>query len=434
MHQKYTTEEMNKLWSEAEKLNCWWQVEEAVLKAFATEGEISTEQFENIVERVSWAVDDVKEKEKDLKHDLLAFLEVLQKGLGELSAPLHRGLTSSDVKDTALSLRLREALDLILKAVAEVKTVLTRLARKHRETVMIGRTHGVHAEPTTFGLRCLNWLTEWRRQTERLQTARETISVGKISGAVGTYAQVSPEIEAIALGELNLNPAPASTQILQRDRHAHLLSCLANLAGSVERMALEVRNLQRTEILELEESFGSKQKGSSAMPHKRNPIVAERLCGQARCLRSYAANGFETQALWHERDLTNSSVERITFPDAFNLAHYMMKNLHRLFENLKINEERMRENIFQTRGLVFSQRVMVALTRAGWDRKRAYEKVQRFASRTWDEGEDFRELVKSDSDIQAALSPADLEGCFCPEVFLENIDEIYSRVLEADCE
>ncbi len=432
MHQKYTTEKMNDLWSETKKYSCWWQVEKAVLRAFAAEGEISTEQFENIVERVSWTAEEVEEKEKKLKHDLLAFLDVLQEGLGELSAPLHRGLTSSDVKDTALSLRLRKALNLILTAVEEVKAVLTRLARQHRETVMIGRTHGVHAEPTTFGLRCLNWLSEWRRQTERLQAARKTISVGKISGAVGTYAQVSPKIEAIALEELNLKPAPASTQILQRDRHAQLLSVLANLGGSVERMALEVRNLQRTEILELEESFGDKQKGSSAMPHKRNPIVAERLCGQARCLRGYASNGFETQALWHERDLTNSSTERITFPDAFNLAHYMVRNLCRLFARLRVNEERMQENIFQTRGLVFSQRVMVALARAGWNRKRAYEKVQGFASRTWDEGEDFRELVKSDAEIQAALSSDELEDCFRPEVFLKNLDAIYERVLEED--
>ncbi len=431
MNEKYVTDEMSGIWSETHKFEVWWAIEAAVLKGFLELDKISPEEYEKIVEKANWDKEEIKEIEAEIKHDLLAFLEAVQSDLDELSSYVHRGLTSSDVKDTAKALRIEESLQVVIEAIEPLEELLAEMARQYKHTVMIGRTHGVHAEPTTFGLRCLNWLEEWRRQRERLEEMQKRIGVGKISGAVGTYAQLEPRVEEIALKELGLRPAPVSTQIIQRDRHAEVLSGLANLAGTVEKMALEVRNLQRTEILELEESFGSSQKGSSAMPHKKNPIHAERLCGQARCLRGYAQNGFETQALWHERDLTNSSTERITFPDAFQLIHYMLKQVLALFDGLKVNEIRMKENLSETRGLIYSQRVLVTLTEAGWSRKQAYELVQKHARKCWENGEDFTERIKSDERITGILEPEKLEECFSPQSFLIHLDEIYQRVLGA---
>ncbi len=423
---------MGSIWSEEAKLQSWWKVELAVLGAFEEHGVITAGELQMIRERVSWSVEDVQEAEKTLRHDMLAFLEVLQAGLGSLSKYVHRGLTSSDVKDTATSLRIAESLKLLEKALDKIDGVLVKLALEHRDTVMIGRTHGVHAEPTTFGIRCLNWLTEWRRHRQRLQQAVERLAVGKISGAVGTYSQFDPEIEELALKKLGLGTAPVSSQILQRDRHAELLGLLANIGGTIEKMAVEVRNLQRTEIRELEERFGSGQKGSSAMPHKRNPIVAERLSGQARCLRGYAVAGYETEALWHERDLSNSSTERIVIPDALNLTHYMLLKLAELFRNLKVDRERMRENLSTTRGLIYSQKLLVKLMESGWDRKKAYEVVQRAARVAWEEGADFEAEIKSNPQILRALGEPELAGCFSVEQFLQRIDYIYRRVLGDD--
>lgn len=429
MIEKYRTEEMEEIWSETHKFEVWWSIEAAALKGFVELGELDEADYQKILREASWEVEEIRRIEAEINHDLLAFLEAVQSGLGDLAAYVHRGMTSADVKDTAKQIRIVESLKLVQEAITPLEELLEKMARKYKNTVMIGRTHGVHAEPTTFGLRCLNWLTEWRRHQRRLEEMLQRVAVGKISGAVGTYAQIDPRVEEVALEELDLQPAPVSTQILQRDRHAEVLGELANLAGTVEKMALEVRNLQRTEILELEESFGSSQKGSSAMPHKKNPIHAERLCGQARCMRGYAQNGFETQALWHERDLTNSSTERITFPDAFQLIHYMLDQVHDLFDGLQVNESNMRENIDETRGLIYSQRVLVALTEAGWPRKQAYERVQEHAQTCWEQESDFVKAIKNDEKIKEVLGTEKLTECFSPDAFLTHLDTIYERVL-----
>lgn len=430
MLEKYSTEKMDQIWSEGNKYSVWWDIERAVVYALSQVGDVSASDLEAIDDDVSWTVDDIKEKEKELRHDMLAFLEVVGESLGDRSGIVHRGLTSSDVKDTEKAIRIKQSLNVLLEEVDELADVLEDVAQEHRETVMIGRTHAVHAEPITFGLKVLVWLEEVRRHRSRLEEAREQISVGKLSGAVGTFATLDPEIEEIACDQLGLDPAPVSNQVLQRDRHAHVMTSLANLAGTIEKMAVEIRNLQRTEILEVEEHFGSGQKGSSAMPHKKNPIVSERLSGQARVIRGYAGNSLETQALWHERDLSNSSTERITFPDAFQLIHYMTKKSGELLDQLKVNEDRMKENLDETHGLIYSQRLMLALADAGWDRERAYEKVQEWAMEAWETGTSFRELVEKDSEIVKALGNDGLDDVFDPEGFLVNLNRIYERVID----
>ncbi len=430
MHTKYETDRMKNIWSEEHKFEVWWQIEEAALAGWMEVGAVSEDRFREIVRKVEWSTGRIKEIEAEIRHDMLAFLENIEENLGELSGDVHRGLTSSDVKDTATSIRARESLEVLEGDVQKLIDLLKNMARKHKETLMIGRTHGVHAEPVTFGLKCLIWLEEFRRQLKRLRAAGEEINVGKLSGAVGTYAEIPPAVEKTACRRLGIEPSPVSSQIVQRDRHARVISTLANLAGTIEKIAVEIRNLQRTEILEVQENFEEKQKGSSAMPHKKNPILSERLTGQARCLRGYAQGAFETQSLWHERDLSNSSTERIVFPDAFNLVHYMVKNCHRLLEGLGVFEEKMLSNIELTRGVIYSQRVMLKLAEKGWERSRAYEKVQALAGDSWDNETDFKEMVNNDEQISSTLTEAELEELFDPAEFLEHIDEIYDRVLE----
>ena len=430
MHSKYETEKMKNIWSAEHKFEIWWRIEEAALAGWVEAGEVSAGRFEEIVAKIDWSTARIKKIEKEIRHDMLAFLENIEENLGELSGDVHRGLTSSDVKDTANSIRSAEALEVLIEEVLKIIELLEKMAREHKKTLMIGRTHGVHAEPVTFGLKCLVWLEEFRRQLKRLHDAVEEINVGKLSGAVGTYAEIPPEVEETACRRLGIEPAAVSSQIIQRDRHARVISTLANLAGTVEKIAVEIRNLQRTEILEVQENFEEKQTGSSAMPHKKNPILSERLSGQARCLRGYAQSAFETQSLWHERDLSNSSTERIIFPDAFNLVHYMVKNCRRLLGGLGVFKEKMRSNIELTRGVIYSQKVMLKLTEAGWERSRAYEKVQELAGDSWENNKDFKRLVVADKEISSIISDSELEECFNPEGFLKHIDKIYDRVLD----
>ena len=428
MIEKYQTDEMSEIWSEQNKYDVWWDIERAVVHALVERGDVARDDLKAIDRDVSWSVEAIKEKEREVKHDILAFLEVVGESVGERSGLIHRGLTSSDVKDTEKAMRSRESITELLKQIESLEEVLEGLARKHQDTVMMGRTHAVHAEPITFGLKVLVWLEEFRRQKTRLEHACEQISVGKLSGAVGTFAALDPEVEEFACEQLGLQPAAVSNQVLQRDRHAEVMTTMANIAGSIEKIAVEIRNLQRTEILEVEENFGSGQKGSSAMPHKKNPIVSERLSGQARVVRSYASSSLETQSLWHERDLSNSSTERIVFPDAFHLVHYMLKWTTELLDQLIIHEDHMRKNLEVTHGLIFSQRVMLALAEQGWDRERAYETVQKWAMESWETGKSFRELVEQDDEIMEVLGQETLDQVFDPRQFLKNVERIYQRV------
>ncbi len=430
MIKRYQTEEMAKIWSHEQLYQTWWDIQHAVLIARVKRGELDRGILEDIEANVDWTVERIKEHEDRLRHDVLAFLETLEEHLGDLSAYVHQGMTSADVKDTGKAIRMTESLRIVRSDAQNIRDRLETLARKHKETIMIGRTHGVHAEPITFGMKCLVWYEEWNRQLERLDDALHSINVGQMSGAVGSFARLDPELQDLACEELGLQSASISAQTLQRDRHAFVMSVLANLAGTIEKMSVEVRNLQRTELGEVEERFGSEQKGSSAMPHKKNPIVAERLSGQSRCMRGYAGTMFETQALWHERDLSNSSTERITFPHAFHLIHYMIKKCYELFDNLKIKSDRMKKNIDETDGLIFSQPIMLALTEKDWSRSKAYETVQSLAMETMEGQATFEELVRSDDAIRTTLSEDELDECFAPHSFLRNLDEIYNRVLD----
>jgi adenylosuccinate lyase len=420
---------MTEIWSNEGLYEAWWDIQVAVLKARVRLGEIDPELLDEIQEKVDWSVERIKEYEDRLKHDVLAFLENLEEHLGELSAYVHKGMTSADLKDTGKALRITRSLKIIREAAVGVRDLLEELAREHKETIMMGRTHGVHAEPVTFGLKCLIWYEEWNRQLGRLDDALDTISVGQMSGAVGTFAQLDPEIQDRACEELGLQSAGVSAQTLQRDRHAYVMSVLTNIAGTIEKMAVEVRNLQRTELGEVEESFGSDQKGSSAMPHKKNPIVAERLSGQSRSMRGYASTLFETQALWHERDLSNSSTERITFPHACHLIHYMIKKCRSLFENLQVKADCMEENIDLTNGLIYSQTVMLAMAEKDRVRSEAYEVVQSLAMESMETEKDFETLVRNNEEVTSTLSDEELDECFDPRSFLHNVDKIYERVL-----
>lgn len=430
MIEKYKTDAMTEIWSDENLYETWWEIQRAVLKARVRLNEIEPSLLDEIEENVDWSVERIKEHEKHLRHDVLSFLENLEEHLGELSAYVHQGMTSADLKDTGKALRISESLELVHEEARRVSNLLKSLAQQHRGTLMMGRTHGVHAEPITFGMKCLIWYEEWNRQLKRLEEALDTISVGQMSGAVGSFAHFDPELQDLACEELGLQSARVSAQTLQRDRHAFVMSILANVAGTIEKMAVEVRNLQRTELGEVEENFGSDQKGSSAMPHKKNPIVAERLSGQSRNIRGYADTLLETQALWHERDLSNSSTERITFPHAFHLIHYMVKKCYDLFKNLKVNANRMKENIDETNGLIYSQPLMLSLAEKDWSRSKAYETVQSLAMQAMETDRSFEELVRDEPAITQTLSEEELEDCFDPHSFLHNLDKIYSRVLD----
>ena len=417
---------MAAIWSDEGKLATWLEVELAATAAWAELGVVPTDAAAALAANATAPTPQrVREIEATLHHDTAAFVDAVAERLGEERRWFHYGLTSSDVVDTALSLQIRGAGTLILEGIDRAFAVVTARAEEHRTTLQMGRTHGVHAEPTTFGLKLAGWGFELARGRERVARALEGMRVGKLSGAVGTYAATDPELERIACERLGLEPAPTSTQILQRDRHAELLSALAVVASSLDAFALEIRHLARTEVAEVQEPFGRGQKGSSAMPHKRNPVVAERICGLARVVRSYALVGLENVALWHERDISHSSAERVVFPDAFLALDYMLERFAWLVEGLVVREERMRRNLEASHSLFFSQRVLLALVESGLARDDAYRLVQRNAMRAWDEELDFRELCRADDEIAARV---DLDAVFDLGAYTRHVDTVFARL------
>ncbi len=417
---------MARIWSEDAKLERWLAVELAALDAWAEIGAIPPEVTATVRAKARVpTVERVAELERTTNHDVAAFVDAVAEQLGPEGRWVHFGLTSSDVLDTALALGVQDAGRLILDGLASSLRAVVERAEEHRETVTIGRTHGVHAEPTTFGLKLAGWAFQLHRDRGRVERALEGLRVGKLSGAVGTYASAPPEVERLACETLDLEPAPSSTQILQRDRHAELLSALAGLAASLERFALEIRHLARTEVREVEEPFGAGQKGSSAMPHKRNPIVSERICGLARVVRGYAVVGLENVALWHERDISHSSAERIVLPDAFLAVDYMLDRFDWLVRGLVVRPERMRANLEATGGLFFSQRLLLALVEAGLARDEAYRLVQRHAMRAWDEELDFRDLVRTDGEIADRV---DLDEVFDLSAYTRHAEVVFARL------
>jgi adenylosuccinate lyase len=417
---------MARVWSEEAKLERWLDVELAALDAWAQVGTVPASTAATIRARASVPTPQrVAEIERVTNHDVAAFVDAVAAELGPEGRWFHYGLTSSDVLDTALSMTVQDAGRLVVEGVEKALATVAGRAGEHRSTLTIGRTHGVHAEPTTFGLKLAGWAFELARDRRRVARAVEGLRVGKLSGAVGTYASTTPEMERLACEALGLEPAPTSTQVLQRDRHAELLAALAVLASSLERFALEIRNLARTEVREVEEPFAAGQKGSSAMPHKRNPIVAERICGLARLVRGYAVTGLENVALWHERDISHSSAERVILPDAFLAVDYMLDRFAWLMGGLVVRPERMRANLEATGGLFFSQRLLLALVDSGLARDEAYRSVQRHAMRAWDEGLDFRALVRADAAIAARV---DLDDVFDAGAFTRHADVVFHRL------
>ncbi|OAT80334.1 adenylosuccinate lyase [Desulfotomaculum copahuensis] len=427
MIDRYTRPEMQAVWSQENKFRKWLEVEIYACEALAEMGRIPAEALQQIRDKAAFDVRRVEEIEAVTNHDVIAFLTCVGEYVGDAAKYIHMGLTSSDMLDTALAVQMKEAGEQIMRRLQELRTVLLEKAKEHRYTVMIGRTHGVHAEPITFGLKMLLWVAETERNTDRLQRAIDVISVGKISGAVGTYANIEPQVEAHVCSRLGLRPARVSTQVLQRDRHAEFLTTLAVIGCSLEKFATEIRNLQRTEILEAEEYFARGQKGSSAMPHKRNPITAERISGLARLLRGNALAAMENVALWHERDISHSSVERVIIPDSTITLDYMLYKFTALIKNLQVYPENMRRNLERTHGLLFSQRVLLALVEKGLSRERAYELVQRNAMQCWREDIDFQSLLENDRDITAQLPAKEIEALFDYDYHLKHVDDIYRR-------
>ncbi|HEV7904546.1 MAG TPA: adenylosuccinate lyase [Pyrinomonadaceae bacterium] len=427
---RYTLPEMGALWSEAAKFQKWLDVELAVCEVHAEMGTIPADALAEIKARAAFTVERINEIEKTTDHDVIAFTTALAENIGESARFVHYGLTSSDVVDTANALLLRDACDLLLKKIDALLEVLKTRAYEFKDTPQIGRTHGVHAEPTSFGLTFALWFDEMRRNRERLRRGREAVAVGKISGAVGAFAHLDPEVEERVCARLGLKAAPVSTQVIQRDNYAEYLCTLAVVASSLDKFALQIRHWQRTEVREAEERFKKGQKGSSAMPHKRNPILSERICGMARVVRGYAVAGLESVALWHERDISHSSAERVILPDASIALDYMLAKATSLIGTLVVYPERMLENLNLTRGLVFSGQLLLALTRAGVSREQAYEWTQRNAMRTWDEGGDFRMRVLEDADINSRLSREQIEHAFAVETYLRNVDKVFARVFD----
>lgn len=428
MIDRYTLPEMGALWSEQNKFQKWLDVEIAVCEVHAEMGTIPTDAVEEIKAKAAFSVERINEIEKTTNHDVIAFTTNLAESIGEAARFVHFGLTSSDVVDTANALLLRDASDLLLKRIDALLEVLKRRAFEFKQTPQIGRTHGIHAEPTSFGLTFALWYAEFRRNRERLERASAAVAVGKISGAVGAFAHLDPVVEEKVCARLGLEAAPISTQIIQRDRYAEYLSTLAIIASSLEKIALNVRHWQRTEVREAQERFTRGQKGSSAMPHKRNPIISERICGLARVVRANAIVGLENVALWHERDISHSSAERVVLPDSSIALDYLLEKARSLVEGLVVYPERMLENLGATRGLIFSGQLLLALTKKGRSREEAYEWVQRNAMKVWDEDKDFKSLVNADADIRAHLSEAEVDSVFSLDTYLRNVDKIFERV------
>jgi adenylosuccinate lyase len=432
MIDRYTLPEMGAVWSEQNKFQKWLDVEIAVCEVHAERGTIPKEALAQIKERASFSVERINEIEKVTNHDVIAFTTNLAESIGEASRFVHYGLTSSDVVDTANALLLRDASDILLKKVGALIEVLHRRALEFKHTPQVGRTHGIHAEPTSFGLTFALWYDEMQRNRERLKAAREAVAVGKISGAVGAFAHLDPEVEEQVCKKLGLKAAPVSTQIIQRDIYAEFLCTQAIIASSLDKFALNVRHWQRTEVREAQERFAKGQKGSSAMPHKRNPIISERICGMARVIRANSLVGLENVALWHERDISHSSAERVVLPDSSIALDYILQRATNLIDGLVVYPERMLENLQATKGLIFSGQLLLALTNKGVSRETAYDWVQRNAMRVWDEDKDFSGLVKNDPDIQTALTHAEIERVFSLDHYLRNVDLIFERVFSQD--
>ena len=428
MIERYTLPEMGAIWSEQNKFQKWLEVELAVCEVHAEMGTIPREALEQIKSRAKFSVERINEIEKTTNHDVIAFTTNLAENIGEAARFVHYGLTSSDVVDTANALLLRDACDLLLKKVEALLDVLKHRAFEFKDTPQIGRTHGIHAEPTSFGLTFALWYDEMRRNRDRLKTTRETIVVGKISGAVGTFALLDPQVEEKVCARLGLKAAPVSTQIIQRDRYAEYLCTLAIIASSLDKFALNIRHWQRTEVQEAQERFTVGQKGSSAMPHKRNPIISERICGIARIVRANSLVGLENVALWHERDISHSSAERVVLPDSSIALDYILHKAASLIEGLVVYPKRMLQNLQFTKGLVFSGQLLLALTQKGVSRETAYEWIQRNAMKVWETGENFRDLLKQDAEINAHLSIAEIDGVFEVDTYLRNVDQIFDRV------
>jgi adenylosuccinate lyase len=427
---RYTLPEMGAIWTDQNRYQKWLDVEIAVCEAWHELGEIPADSLKKIKQKAGFSVDRIEEIEKVVKHDVIAFLSSVAEYVGEEARYIHLGLTSYDIVDTAFSLLIKESLEKIKKDLVSLKGIIKDEALRHQKTIMVGRTHGVHAEPITFGVKLLVWFEELKRHLRRTDQAIDVISAGRISGSVGTYTQTPPELELIALEKLGLKPAPVTTQILQRDRHAEVLAVLALIGASLDKFAMELRHHQRTEVLEIEEPFTKGQKGSSSMPHKKNPVRAERISGLARLARGHLQVALENIPSWHERDISHSSAERIIFPDTFILTDFILAEATDIIKHWKVYPERMKKNFDLTRGLVFSQKLLLAMTKKDLSRDDAYQLVQKNSLKAWDENLDFKELVRSDPKIKEALSPEEIEDCFSIDAYLEHIDTIFERVLK----
>ncbi len=428
---RYSRPEMAAIFSDRAKFSRWLDVEILAIEARVRLGQVSVEDLTAIKERASFDIARIAEIEAVRHHDVVAFVENVRENVGDPGRHLHFGLTSTDVVDTAGAVSLRDAGDLLVEGIGRLTATIKRRAIEHRATLMAGRTHGVHAEPTTLGLKLAGWAFETARDRERLRRARDQVSVGKLSGAVGTYSQLGPEVERYVCDRLGLAAEVAATQVVPRDRHAEFLAAIAVTGASLERFAKEIRHLQRTEVREVQEPFADGQKGSSAMPHKRNPVVCERICGLARLLRAYAQTGFENVALWHERDISHSSVERVTFADSCLLLDYMLDRLAWVIDGLVVFPERMQANLDNAHGLVHSQSVLTALlTKTNLQREDAYRLVQRNAMAAWDEGRPLLELLKSDREVLVHLDPAEIEACFDPDRYVRGMDHVFEQLEE----
>ncbi|SFP32333.1 adenylosuccinate lyase [Salibacterium halotolerans] len=427
MIERYTRPEMGAVWTEENRFNAWLEVEISACEAWADYGDIPKEDVAKIRENAGFDVDRIQEIEAETRHDVVAFTRAVSETLGEEKKWVHYGLTSTDVVDTALSYLLVQANEILLRDLENFLAVLKNKAVEHKYTVMMGRTHGVHAEPTTFGMKLALWYEEMKRNIERFKQAAETVRVGKLSGAVGTFANIPPFIEASVCEKLGLEPAPVSTQTLQRDRHAHYMSTLALIASSIEKMAVEVRGLQKSETREVEEFFAKGQKGSSAMPHKRNPIGSENMTGLARVIRGHMMTAFENVPLWHERDISHSSAERIILPDATTALNYMLNRFSGIIDKLTVFPENMKANMDRTFGLIYSQQVLLTLISKGMAREEAYDLVQPKAMESWEKGILFRQVIEQEPRITETLTPEELDGCFDYNHHLREIDTVFKR-------
>ncbi len=428
MLERYSRPKMKEIWTEENKYKTWLLVEILAAEAWAELGVIPKEAAEEIRNKANFNEERILEIEKETRHDVIAFLTNVAEYVGPAARYLHWGLTSSDMLDTAMGLRMKQAMEIIIEDVKELLETIKKRAMEHKNTVMIGRSHGIHAEPITFGLKLAIWYDEMKRNLRRLEAAKETISYGKISGAVGTFAHVDPRVEEYVCKNLGLKPAPVSNQIVQRDRYAEVFTALAIVAGTVEKIATEIRHLQRTEVLEAEEYFRKGQKGSSAMPHKRNPILSENLCGLARMVRAYCVPALENIPLWHERDISHSSVERFICPDGFITADFMLARLNGLLSKLVVYPENMKKNLNLLKGLIFSQQILLTLTQKGVSREDAYKIVQRRAMEVWNGMGTFKERLLEDEELQKYLSREEIEEIFDINYHLKHVDTIFKRV------